>query len=42
MMKKIKLQQVIKTNQSADSNKLFRMKKKIQNGNNIDKNCNIF
>ena len=41
-MIKIKSPQLIKTNQSADNNKLFRLKNKNNHEKCDDKNCNIF
>ena len=40
-MKNIKNPQLIKTNQSADNNKMFRLKNKNNLGNSNDKNCII-
>ena len=40
-MKNIKNPQLIKTNQSADDNKMFRLKNKNNLGNSNDKNCII-
>ena len=40
-MKNIKNPQLIKTNQSADNNKIFRLKNKNNLGNSNDKNCII-